>query len=1272
MIVVKRISVLIILIAAFALSLPAQPIRDGVELNWPSSSHNDVTNWFCDYCLSYAGNPDIPIYIKRLSIEKRLHAPAKIINIVAEEVQDFPADLSDFVPSEFTFETSETFRDKKGEVEISVVPLRFNSSTNKIEKLISFDVEYTLVEDLSSNTENTQPRGKNKKKSNSLLSTGDWFKIGVVNDGIYKLTYQDLEQLGLPVNSIDPRHIQLYGYGGGMLPLVNQPENILEMQEIPVLAEGEGDGRFDAGDYLLFFAEGPDTWQFNKNSNRYSHQLHYYADTTYYFITVGAEAGKRIETTPPSSATPEYTTNTYDVLLFHEPEEYTRINEDVKGGKDWYGDEFDVVTQRDYSFNVPQIDAAEPVFVKVNFGARAGSASTYSLSHNGQTIGTSAISSINLVDYTSPYLQEGNIEQTFSPSSGSFSLRLAYQKSTQQARGWLNYIRINARAHLNYQGKQLIFRDKRSIDKITRYNLENSSNVQVWNVSEQHNIRKVTLSGSGNQKYFVAPAGPLQKYAAFTPNAAHTPNLKGRVKNQDLRSIDDVGMVIITHPRFMEQAQRLAEHRRNHSGITITVTTAREIYNEFSAGTPDISAIRNFTKYLYDNAASPETALKYLLLFGDASFDYKDRIKDNTNFVPTFQGIPIFLPKNSVATDDFFGILKDGEGNLHGPQWNTFTVNLGIGRVPATTVAHARDVVDKIIRYENEPDLGDWRNIVSFLSDDEDWNMHIRGNEYLSAILSSDHSVYNQHKIIMDAYAQQTSPSGQSYPNVKKDINNRINAGCLVFNYMGHGGEVGLAHERVVEIPDIDSWKNSTKLPLFVTATCEFSRFDDPKRISAGERVLFNPKGGAIAMLTTTRIAYVGGNERLTQSLFNVLFKPVNGEMPTLGQVYQQTKNNTGLDINSIIFALLGDPSMKIAYPEHNVVTTSINNVDITSFDDTLKALSFVTIKGEVQNSAGEKLQDFNGSIYPTVFDKPGRITTLGQDPNSHKQSYESQENIIYKGKATVENGNFSYSFVVPKDINYRDGFGKISYYAENGSEDGHGYDNVMIGGTSDSAIADDNPPEVALFMNDNTFFFGGLTNENPYLYAEIEDDHGINTTGNGIGHDLTAVLDDGPTIVLNNYYEAEEDNHRKGYIRYPFTGLAEGHHTLRIKVWDIANNSAEAYTEFIVASSAKLALKHLMNYPNPVSDQTKFSVEHNRPNEAISVEISIFDLSGKIIKTIKKDYTSGTTRINDIDWDGKNDNGHTIAKGMYVYKLILRTANGEIASASQKLVLVK
>ena len=1160
-----------------------------------------------------------------------------------------------------------------------IIPVRA-SKNGGYEKLISFQIEWRKTQEEKKFSYLTT----NSFANSSVLATGKWYKLAVGQRGIYKIDRAFLISMGIEPDSIDPRNIRIYGNGGRQLPESNNIYRPDDLMENAIFVSGESDGKFDEGDYLIFYGQSPAAWipQPNGSCMKFRHKINPYSDSSFYFLTFDLGPGKRVQTQSSSIQTPTHQVTSFDDYQYYENSNLNLI----KSGREWYGEYFDILTSYSFNFNFPNIVIGDTVNLEVAIANRMGSpdANAYSVIHPG---GNSSLTSgiVWLNNYTAAYAADGTVCTSFLANSASFPVTIV--KNNSSALGWLNYIRLNARRQLSTSGLQpLFFRNTRSVGQgnISKFIVSAPADSYIWEVTDIYNINSQQFIQNGTTLEFSQSSDSLREYVVFNPNSTVLPSYSGTVPNQNLHGITGTDYIIVSHPDFIAQAQRLGDFHLQRDSLSYTIVTPQQCYNEFSSGSQDITAIRDFVRMLYKRAATPNAAPKFLLLFGDGSYRYKNLI-GNSNFIPTFQSPQSLQPTSSYTSDDFYGLLDDNEGDFTGD-----VVDIGIGRIPCQNASDANNIVNKIVDYcrinqsiSNETNscvsnsggpLGDWRNWICFVADDEDQSLHLIQADTLANRVAKEHPTYNINKIYFDAYKQESTPGGQSYPDVNREFNKQIERGCLVLNYTGHGGELGLAHEGLVGISQIQEYSNYNNLPLWFTATCEFSRYDDPDRVSAGEYVLLNPKGAGIALFSTVRLVYASSNFALSQIMWEHLLDSVSGHIPAMGEVFMLGKQGSYADANTRNFTLLGDPALKLAYPKQVIHTDSINGKSVYNSIDTLKALRKITVKGHVSDAQGNKLNNYNGIIFPIVFDKGTPITTLSNDAASPPITFKLQKNIIYKGKSTVKNGEFSFSFVVPKDIAYNFGSGRISYYAHDGSVDATGFfDDAIVGGSESNVIADNSPPEIKLFMNDNRFVSGGTTNENPSIYAEVSDSSGINTVGNGIGHDIVAILDENSNtpMILNDYYQADMDKYQSGKILYGLEGLSEGSHKISLKVWDVQNNSGTVFTDFIVAKSADLALTHVLNYPNPFSNHTEFFIEHNNCCSQINICIYVYTISGKVVKSISKTLEASGFRSEGIDWDGKDDFGDKLAKGVYIYKVKIMDDIGKTAEQYQKLVIL-
>jgi hypothetical protein len=1123
----------------------------------------------------------------------------------------------------------------------------------------------------------------------SVLSNGSgtWYKIAVKQDGIYKIDKAFLESCGISTTGLNPNSINIFGNGDGRLPELNSIPRTDDLAKNAIYIEGDADGSFDANDYILFYGWGPNRWYANGTAE-FNLDKNIYSDNSYYFININdADVPLRIST---SSNNPNPVTSVVNSYSFRTAHEEDLVNL-VSGGQRWYGELFDTELTQDFGFSVPNILTDEPAFFKTDIATNALSSA-----------GTNQRYSVNGVTLLSDFLPATSAEyvrsskvMTLNNPTPTIPFKISITRSSPSTVVYLDRILLNARRSLVFYGSQFNFSDLKSVapSAVSEFQVTGlPSNGFVWDVTNRHAPKRILGTQTGSVFSFIQSTDTIKEFVASNGTGFYTPDKIGSVNNQNLHGLEQADYLIVTHKNFLSQANRLADLHRDQ-GLLVHVVTSEQVFNEFSSGMLDPTAIKMFAKMFYDRGASnPSSRPKYMLLFGDGTFDPKNRVANNNYYMPTYEMLNSEDHINALVTDDYFGMLDDTESIDA-----TDMLDIGIGRLLISDVQTAKQQVDKIEHYMHNGSslfnntttncncdansvsntFGDWRmNYVQIADDEESGYFIINDAEPQYKVTKLNHTEMNCDKLYCDAYTQMTTAGGERYPDIHDAITNRVERGALIINYTGHGGEVGLAEERIVTVPQIQDWKNIDKLNLFVSATCEFTRYDDPARVSAGEWASLNPYGSAIALMTTTRSVWFGVNTITGKRFFeNVFERDANNEPKAFGEIMRLTKNAAGSSDNKRTFTLIGDPALKIAIPKYKIVTDSINGMNPTIEIDTIKALSKMTVKGHLVDFNGNLMSNFNGTLTPSIFDKPKTQKTLGQNVDSPILSFELQRNIIYRGKATGWTGNFEFSFVVPKDINFSYGPGKISYYANSTSIDAGGFDTLLIiGGIDPNGIQDETGPEIELFINNDAFVSGGITDETPILIANIFDENGVNTVGNGVGHDLTAILDGNTAnpIVLNEYYSADLDTYQSGKVNYTFSKLAAGKHTLTLKVWDVNNNSSQATVEFTVQEKKDLALDHVLNYPNPFTTHTEFFFEHNQVCSELDAQIRIFTVSGKLVKTINEVVNTQGFRSEGIVWDGRDEYGDQLAKGVYIYSLKVKSADGTIAEKTEKLVLLK
>lgn len=1125
--------------------------------------------------------------------------------------------------------------------------------------------------------------------SNSVLAQGDWYRFYVERSGIYKISKSFIQSLGMNLSGVNPRKIKIYGNGGRMIPLINNQEYPFDLAENTVMVIGEEDNSFDDNDYILFYAEGVDTY--NNDSDTH---INLYSDKSYYYITTaGSQDGKRISLLTEPSGSSSLTTTEFDDYIYHEKD----LTNFARVGRKWFGEQFNIQNEYTFDFNIPNLINSHPVEIIVKTGLETKTAASFSVYANGSNLGN--------ISYTSIGAQSeilgrfSSLSESYNSNSDNVSIRIRFNNNgVPTARGYLDYIRLKAKRKLHGYGKQFHFSYENSANNlgIIEYQFSNANNIaQVWDITDLYNIKYKSNNSQSNFS-LKSEMGELRKYIALDMNDLYIPlkENKSKINNQNLKgtlfydnqgNFTDIDYVIVTPNSLVTQAEKLANFHRTNSNLSTKVITLEQIYEEFSSGKQDIGAIRNLMRYLYYNASNPDKRIKYLNLFGDASFDFKDRIQNNTNIVPIFQVYDHFATSVGLWTycsDDYFACMDDSEGNINSASYDK--ADFAVGRMLVSSPEQAEQMVQKIINYYDLKSYDSWRNNLTLIADDidvySDHTLQIKLNELADAI-QTNKPAFNINKIYLDSYVQETASGGARYPQVRTYIINAFESGSLVFNYLGHGGEEGLAHERIFEKSDAQNLNNQFKYPVFITVTCEFTKFDNPLHPTTGEYVYWNPNAGAVGMITTTRTVGIGVAQNfnliLGQSLFSYgMFEGL--PQPTLGEALRLAKNQ--ITSGTRMIACVGDPALRIAIPKPKIVITHINNVPIAEFTTPIQALSQVNLQGVVMDDSNI-LSDYNGLITVEVFDKKIARTTLGNDGVSFSgnlitMDFDILGETIFRGKATVSNGAFSVNFVVPRDIKIPVGAGRISLYSkkENEKENQIGYtESVLFGGINENAPLDNTPPTVKLYMNDTNFISGGITNNSPSILAILEDENGINTLG-GIGHDIVAILD-GDTmnpIILNDYYQSETDTYKKGKVSYPLRNLSAGMHTLLFKAWDVYNNLITAEIQFMVTGAETIELRNVLNYPNPFTNYTEFWFSHNRPLEPLEVQIQVFTVSGKVVWTKNQTIVSEGFLSRDITWNGLDNFGNKLAKGVYVYKLTVKSnLSNKKAEKFEKLVIL-
>ncbi len=1095
---------------------------------------------------------------------------------------------------------------------------------------------------------------KSASSQESILSKGDWIRIGITKSGVYKLDKSFFESYSskIDVEKIIPNTIQIFGNGiNGPLNQKNDALKFNSPVEMKIDFIGDDDNYLSNDEYILFYADGPDKVSYDSLQKKISYINNIYSDTSFYLLTFNQKEGKRIE----SNISIEDYLNIIDFssqTFIYEND----LNNILQSGREWVGQLFVNGDSKKINISSPNL-YDDNVSIILKALSRSTDNSKFEISVNNTKVAELNLEKINEDLYGEKVIFSLDTFEIKPSDIQNLSLSIDYS-GTSKSLAYLDYIIINYNSKLIYDSGQNFFNNLSGIDydKI-QFNISTDlENLKIWNITDPYHVNDQLYNNDIGKNTFNVNSNKFQEYIIFTYNDLLIPsshnyafdsNTKTRIKN--ILSDTNVELLIITDDLFLFDANRLANFRILNDKINSKVVTVNEIYLQFSSSVPDISSIRNYIKYLYDKSSKK---LKYVLLFGDASYDYKDRISNNTNYVPTYQSRNSTNNIYSYSSDDFFGFLEDDEGLWSENVLGDHNLDVGIGRIPVNNNLDSKLVIDKLIRYSTNNDFGNWKNDIYLIADDGDYNIHQINAEKHFDLVDSNNPQFNIKKIFIDYYKQELVGGVKKSIDGNKRLNEAIRQGSLIINYIGHGNEFLWAEERILDENSIDNWTNRSKIPLLVSATCEFGKFDNPLITSGGELMIKKGDGGSIALFTTTRPVFSQTNFLLNDQFYKNVFKKENNNFLRLGDIFKITKNNSLSGPINRNFSLLGDPSMILNYPKLDI---ELNIPDSLSLD-TLRALEKYSFKGEI-NTNGKKVENFNGEVFIDFFDKLSDKETLGDE--SDPFYFREWDKSIFRGSSTVNNGNFNFEFVVPKNIEYNFGKAKITMYAIDSINqiDANGSNiDFSIGGTSKNFSGDENPPNINIYFNDRKFKSEDNIGSNALLIIDLYDENGINIYNSDYSNNIVATLDDSIDFVLNDYFRSLKDDFKRGTIIYPIENLAFGKHKLEIKVYDTYNNIGKESVLFIVTNDLNIRINNVMNYPNPFSESTSFRFEHDREEEDLEVSIEIINLNGKVIFNKYEIIENSNKLVKGILWNGKNSNQQIVSDGIYIYKLQVKS----------------
>lgn len=1074
----------------------------------------------------------------------------------------------------------------------------------------------------------------------SVLGSGRWWKLTVEEEGLYSIGVRDIPALnGVAIDSVG-----VYGKGGAMLSEKNAETPVGDLQPLNIdIVDNNGNGLFDYDDEVLFYGEGVERWTYDGGLRRWVYKHHAYANENHYFLTINSHTVRRIATEPAVS--PDTTMSDHTVVAHHEND----LVNIFETGQLWMGEKLSTAQpQRTFEVRLPGTGHHN---VKMGYAVASTSTAraTFTLSTTG----------LNVQEVTTANAPYSTSNETLYTNQQSYSFTLQFSPVDNAGMGYLDYIELCANATLNYSSGQTLVRNDRHLGSTARFAMAGLGEARVWEVTRNGEEREMAVSGEG----WTDSTPEARKYIVFDSYTYLTPTKVEEIANQNLHGAGVADLVVVTHSAFLEQAQRVASLHELFDTLKTLVVTEEEVYNEYSSGKRDPMAIRSLLRDMKSRHESRPP--RYLMLFGKGSYDNRNLLGSTVPTVVTYE-TPYSFDEDggSYASDDMLGYLDPaGRGTA------SEALEVSVGRLPAKTVEEATHLVDKIEHYmtrrdlEDEGSRGDWRNVVALLADDADPGrsgdtVFAHSSEAIASSIKQSMPQINIDRLYADAYHQESGAIGSYYPDLNNALRQRMNYGCLLLNYIGHGSTAYIGTERFIEPSDITAYSNGDRLPMFVTSTCSYGRYDLPDELCGAEACVLAPSA-MIGVISASRpISHI---ERFNKDVVLFAMNPEN----TVGDALRKAKNRTPV---SMSIGLIGDPALRLSQPENRVVVTSINEEAVDDSSDVrADVLSRVTIKGEIRDKEGNLIDDFDGTLYPIVFDREMRSTTLANDNANTQVSFWQQKTVLYKGAHAVSGGRFEYSFIVPKDVQYQYDYAKLSHYAKSASEHATGsYMRLQLGGMSDTAVDASMAPEIVLFMGDTNFRAGGLTGSSPTLLAHISDSAGINV-GTGLGHDITAMIDDnaGSLIVLNDLYQQDISDSRCGKVSYKLQDLTPGRHTVTVKAWNIFGLSSSTTIPFVVRGEDTLAFSDLSCMPNPAVTEARFELRVNDPTSIASAELQIYNTRGQIFTTFIPAISAEGYMVGPVVWNVGN-----VPPGLYLARMVITDTEGETHQVVTKCIV--
>lgn len=1088
---------------------------------------------------------------------------------------------------------------------------------------------------------------------NSPLANGQWVKMNFEERGVYSISFNKLNEMGFEASNVDPSTIQIFGLPGGMLPQKNDADWPASITEIPVETSLQAAGQFQNGDKIYFYVDMVDRLSYNEAHDMLQVEKNLYAEHVSYFLTVGQSDQRPIETAI-DLGTGFTQFDWHHELIWHE-EDLTNL---LTSGREWFGER---ITNNPLNFSHSVSSLASPsakVHLQMISQAFEPTSMNLNIENKNAQLNFTAIPN----QQYGIKANEQELRLPFDIEGDNIDLTLTYDRNgSSNAVSYLNRYSIEVKKSNEFTGDFLLINTESTDHSTSEFVIESDKQIAIWNITDVRSPKSQAFRQSNNLISFSTFTDELQSFWVFDPENTPEPQNFVSLANQNLLGENTPDLIIVTHSLFEDHAQAMANFRRTNDQMNVLVATIEQVYNEFSSGREDVSAIRNFARVKYQQSSK----LKYLLLLGKGSYDFKDRIANNSNFVPTYESRNSIHPLFSFSSDDYFGFLEEGEGEWIENRSGDHDLEIGIGRIPVTSIEQADHYLEKWLSYQtDEKTFGEWRSKVSFVADDGDGNIHQRDADILARTVDADQPNFEIEKLYLDAFIQESLPNGEASPEAEVALLTAVHDGRLLINFTGHGAESGWMAERILTFENMEQWNNPYRLPFLVTATCEFGRNDDPATFSGAEFLLTKQQSGAIGLVTTARPVFSSTNFSLNEALYDVMLASENGDFNRLGDIIQYTKNNSLEGSLNRNFILLGDPSMKLAFPESEIVVEEINGNTISD-RDTLKAFEEVVFAGRIDGQP-----NFQGILQYEFIDKAQQKTTLGTESDAF--SFTEKDQVLVRGTAQVLNGTFEFTLSVPQNIDYNYGKARLQMYATNNTNanDAFGtYEDFFLGGTDESVQTDNELPEGELFINDTT---GNLLNNYPSdvkLIAILEDESGINISENGLGQNIELTINDSASFILNDHFITFPGQYQRGILDFEIKNLPKGSNNFTLSYWDTRGNRNISNIQLSVEENSSL-INEIKNYPNPLENETNFYISHQLSGEFLDVRIRIFDLKGQIITELDEQFGNASPELT-LTWYIENDLGSQLEKGVYIYDIqISSRTSGLNESKANRLII--